>query len=316
MTNAESDPDSFLYQNVDSLDGPGLPFTSRPNLPVYRSPSTEQSAIALAEELQKAIQSGNERIAMDLAKLLAGMRLSFRASQERNSEIRAMDQEISVKIHICNKASTDNHITMKLRPTMTVETLKLVMYQKHGHLPELQKWIVGRRLAHDGDTLAECGVNFSGAVLFLYLITPTDSQALRIHDPVSGLTSVEATVIPPSSRQHEPTVAPTPVSPIFPSSFTPPISILTPPGGIQPQTIQAVQLLGSSPEKVGWACPGCTYINLPTRPGCEMCATDRPVTYAVPSDYAPTHHEMQMIRQDREFPVLPEDNYDDVDTIG
>lgn len=94
MTHAEADPDSILYQNVDVLDGPNLPYTSRPNLPIYRSPSVEQSAIELAEELQKAIQSGNERIAMDLAKLLASMRLSFSASQEKNSEIRAVDQEI------------------------------------------------------------------------------------------------------------------------------------------------------------------------------------------------------------------------------
>lgn len=33
---------------------------------------------------------------------------------------------------------------------------------------------------------------------------------------------------------------------------------------------------------LGWTCPACTYINLPTRPGCEMCSSDRPAEYVVP----------------------------------
>lgn len=33
---------------------------------------------------------------------------------------------------------------------------------------------------------------------------------------------------------------------------------------------------------LGWTCPVCTYINLPTRPGCEMCSSDRPADYVVP----------------------------------
>ena len=28
----------------------------------------------------------------------------------------------------------------------------------------------------------------------------------------------------------------------------------------------------------GWECPGCTFMNEPTRPGCAVCATDRPET--------------------------------------
>ena len=33
---------------------------------------------------------------------------------------------------------------------------------------------------------------------------------------------------------------------------------------------------------LGWTCPVCTYINQPTRPGCEMCSSDRPAEYVVP----------------------------------
>lgn len=34
---------------------------------------------------------------------------------------------------------------------------------------------------------------------------------------------------------------------------------------------------------VGWTCEVCTYINKPTRPGCEMCSSDRPAGYEVPA---------------------------------
>ena len=35
-------------------------------------------------------------------------------------------------------------------------------------------------------------------------------------------------------------------------------------------------------QAFGWTCPTCTYINQPTRPGCEMCSSDRPSNYVVP----------------------------------
>src|SRR5688572_21525440 len=77
---------------------------------------------------------------------------------------------------------------------------------------------------------------------------------LRIQDPLSGLTAVEDTMLPQTSRQHELTVAPMPVLPTFTlmnaSTVTPPISMLPPTKGIQPQPIQAVPVLPSSPEKV------------------------------------------------------------------
>lgn len=34
---------------------------------------------------------------------------------------------------------------------------------------------------------------------------------------------------------------------------------------------------------VGWACPKCTFINIPTRPGCQLCTTERPPDYTQPS---------------------------------
>lgn len=42
---------------------------------------------------------------------------------------------------------------------------------------------------------------------------------------------------------------------------------------------------------MGWQCPGCTFINKPTRPGCEMCCRARPEAYQVPASYQPDEEE-------------------------
>ena len=36
-------------------------------------------------------------------------------------------------------------------------------------------------------------------------------------------------------------------------------------------------------RRQGWTCPLCTFVNVPTRPGCEMCSTERPADYQVPA---------------------------------
>ena len=45
------------------------------------------------------------------------------------------------------------------------------MLQIHGFPPDIQKWIIGQQMACDDMTLAQCGVNTSGASLFLYLVS-------------------------------------------------------------------------------------------------------------------------------------------------
>jgi len=48
-----------------------------------------------------------------------------------------------------------------------------------------------------------------------------------------------------------------------------------------------------TPPPVGWTCPVCTVINVPYRPGCEVCGTDRPDDYKPPPDYKPTEEELK-----------------------
>ena len=51
----------------------------------------------------------------------------------------------------------------------------------------------------------------------------------------------------------------------------------------------------------GWSCPQCTFINEPTRPGCEACCADRPSDYEVPVGYLPSEAEQTRLDRERAF---------------
>uniref|UniRef100_A0A674I278 RanBP-type and C3HC4-type zinc finger-containing protein 1 n=1 Tax=Terrapene triunguis TaxID=2587831 RepID=A0A674I278_9SAUR len=51
-------------------------------------------------------------------------------------------------------------------------------------------------------------------------------------------------------------------------------------------------------RKYSWSCAKCTFINKPTRPGCEMCSTDRPAEYMVPGSYRPDETELWRMQQE------------------
>ncbi|CAG5133424.1 unnamed protein product [Candidula unifasciata] len=60
----------------------------------------------------------------------------------------------------------------------------------------------------------------------------------------------------------------------------------------------------SKNEKIGWECPMCTFINLPMRPGCEMCSGPRPSNYKIPSDYNMTPEEVLLLENDKRLEMM------------
>lgn len=54
----------------------------------------------------------------------------------------------------------------------------------------------------------------------------------------------------------------------------------------------------------GWVCGVCTYINQPTRPGCEMCSADRPQGYVVPDGARLDERERQRIAEEERSEAL------------
>lgn len=52
-------------------------------------------------------------------------------------------------------------------------------------------------------------------------------------------------------------------------------------------------------QPAGWKCTACTYVNTPTRPGCEMCGGDRPDGYVVPENTMIREQERNRIAEER-----------------
>ncbi|XP_052816641.1 ranBP-type and C3HC4-type zinc finger-containing protein 1-like isoform X2 [Mya arenaria] len=59
--------------------------------------------------------------------------------------------------------------------------------------------------------------------------------------------------------------------------------------------IGARQPVEDEEPQQGWHCEACTYINLPTRPGCEVCSSARPLDYMMPPDYMITDEEKKRL---------------------
>ena len=54
---------------------------------------------------------------------------------------------------------------------------------------------------------------------------------------------------------------------------------------------------GSGSE--GWQCSQCTFINTPTRPGCEVCSATRPEEYTVPAQFVLDERERSRIEEEQ-----------------
>lgn len=78
------------------------------------------------------------------------------------------------------------------------------------------------------------------------------------------------------------------------------LRILSPPRSLSPKRFSRLLHLSPVSLQAGWSCPKCTFINKPTRPGCEMCSTDRPDDYVVPGSYKPDETELWRMQQEQE----------------
>lgn len=189
-------------------------------------------------------------------------------------------------------AQSDNYIPVNVvvSPSMTIGQLKEKINHDFGFHPLLQRWVIGKRLAQDKETLYSHGIRQDGDKAFLFILSAQaahltlqqhrqDQDEQRLEGIVDSLGSMELLsrgvggsgekVAPPQEAQRphpQPTAAPKPAVPP------------------KPQT--------------GWACKTCTFLNKPTRPGCEMCGEERPEDYKVPDIYQPDPQEVIRIQQE------------------
>lgn len=297
MSSESSDTDQSLSADdgLDEVDGP-----SQTNVDTQQKERLLESTAIL----ESAIRCGNVDVAVEMAEFLARVRAALTAE----SPFIPSSADISVKIYIEDKQMSAGCIVWKLQPTITIQALKWKMYEKHSFPPDVQKWIIGRRLASDLDTLADCGVTEDGSAVYLYLLTAADQPVTLtdINDSPTWTSTLLTGLVPsPSTGPARTLTTPTGLTLAPPTG---PARTLTPPTGLTPptqlKTKLSVQLApettnkGNRLDDVGWHCPECTFVNEPTRPGCEVCTASRPAGYKPPAWYQPSDRERRRIEEE------------------
>ncbi|XP_076014253.1 ranBP-type and C3HC4-type zinc finger-containing protein 1 [Genypterus blacodes] len=291
--------------------------TQRPleALQLHNSSALQQTEEACTE-LTQAIEAGDMEAASVFATTLARQHVSL---QIQPSVRDYDDTEIHLAV-VVEDSSSSCCVTVKVFPHMTTAALKHQVFLEYGFHPRVQRWVIGQCLCTDQRSLASYGVRQDGDTAFLYLLSARHARLTRQllqQDQESVLLlpgppppSLPAAPFPstsangPSSEEWRPynTLPPR----LSNSTNTGPnASEGKERGNIRdlinlemPQLSQAL-----SPKKTssqGWPCPSCTYINKPTRPGCEICSTNRPESYSVPGGYRPDALELRRIQQEKE----------------
>uniref|UniRef100_A0A8D2PB22 RanBP2-type domain-containing protein n=1 Tax=Zosterops lateralis melanops TaxID=1220523 RepID=A0A8D2PB22_ZOSLA len=128
-----------------------------------------------------------------------------------------------------------------------------------------QRWIIGQSLCRDGRSLSSYGIRGDGDTAFLFLLTATAAGLGRQQQAQSLLRAAG-------------------LGDLWDSAGAPPM---------------APEPRPPSPDQ-GWPCPRCTFLNKPTRPGCEMCSSPRPEGYRVPGGHRPDPAEQQRLQREQD----------------
>ncbi|XP_068450568.1 ranBP-type and C3HC4-type zinc finger-containing protein 1 [Clinocottus analis] len=240
----------------------------------------------LARCLSEALNSGDEQEAVQLCQKLS--QLSVPVSVSVCSKAYPQDS-IRLRVGVEDAQSeADIPVTVVVSSDMTIAQLKDKVSQEFGFPASLQRWVIGKRLARDHETLYSHGVRRDGDQAFLFILCANaahltlhqhkQDQEQQILDGIIESMQLLPRVLGRGAGGGEKTAAPPKTQHIPPATLPPP------PPPPKPAVLPKPQL--------GWPCTVCTFVNKPTRPGCEMCGGDRPEDYQVPDIYQPDQQEV------------------------
>ncbi|XP_006830940.1 PREDICTED: sharpin [Chrysochloris asiatica] len=204
------------------------------------SPGDLMEREELVGRLARAIESGDEKHAAQAAAVLAQRHVGLSVQlQEACFPPGPIRLQVTVE-----DAASSAPITLQVHPHCTVAALQEQVFSEFGFPPAVQRWVIGRCLCVPQRSLASYGVRHNGDPAFLYLLS-APHKAPGCSPQWSKKTDGE-------------------LGRLFPQSL-----------GL-PRVPQPASSSLPSPLQPGWSCPSCTFINTLSRPGCEMCSTQRP----------------------------------------
>ncbi|XP_044151776.1 ranBP-type and C3HC4-type zinc finger-containing protein 1-like [Bufo gargarizans] len=284
--------------HVDVL-GSKPPLANKPRLLPdvigFKSPTTEDEPLKgqtdlgtkedLAVRLGRCIEAGDQVLAAQYASELAKQKVPV---QLQLKPLCYPKNEICMKVGV-EDASASVNISTYVTAQTTIALLKQQIFREYQFHPSIQRWIIGQCLCSDDRTVGSYGIRKDGDTAFLYLLgakqaklTPQDQCASSIFQPFPLYNTVPARPSPKNG-----------VSQISqPEKMEQPHHNL----GLELNQKHQIPPVPPSPAQPGWSCPQCTFINRPTRPGCEICTADRPADYMVPEEYKPDEIERRRLQ--------------------
>ncbi|KAM8786168.1 sharpin [Rhynchonycteris naso] len=246
---------------------PPSPKALQPKVDVPSSPGDLMDKEELAGRLAQAIAGGDEKGAAQAAAILAQHRVALSVQlQESCFPPGPIRLQVTVE-----DAASSAHVSLQVHPHCTISALQEQVFSEFGFPPAVQRWIIGQCLCVPERSLASYGISQDRDPAFLYLLSaPRDAPE---HSPKR----------PPKVDGE--------LGRLFPQSL-----------GL-PRTPQPASSSLPSPLQPGWPCPSCTFINAPSRPGCEMCSTQRPCAW----DPLPTASAQKspVVTRSEDGPSLP-----------
>ncbi|NXG56860.1 HOIL1 protein, partial [Hemiprocne comata] len=181
------------------------------------------------------------------------------------------------------------------------------VFRDYGFHPLVQRWIIGQCLCVDERTVSSYGIRRDGDMAFLYLLSARTAELTeQRYEEDQARVMLSSTSSPTedaaAARRYNtlPSTSPRKAGRKMDireiSQHLDTLQI----GDLLSGQPKAAATSPPSPVQAGWACPKCTFINKPTRPGCEMCSTDRPDDYVVPGSYKPDETELWRMQQEQE----------------
>lgn len=309
---------SLKELHINKTNRPTLPTATQPTqptLPRQELKGDQQFYLNnICLTLSDAINRGNQQFASDLARQLAShkamVRIKLDEPEKDELSKATKDNKLNLKVQVEDKESTGCHFRLNIAPQTTINQLKQMVQNKYEFPAEIQRWIIGKRLPKPSESLLDCGIKTSGSTLFLYLMSDkTAAVAGALPERRVG----DERRAPMLNRIQEPNLANVPTL-IQQGQRERQYDQVQDVYGIARNMLQSMpnipsvrirQPVAAAPEDlVGWVCSQCTFRNSPTRPGCEMCSTDRPADYQVPEDYMPNERERERLEFERSGEML------------
>lgn len=248
--------------------------------------------------LQAAINDGDQENARQYADFLAASHIKVSVLLDESSlNEETNDQDIKIKVFVEDKDCSGGSLLLPVKLNDTIGDLKAKMFFKHKFPVEVQKWIVGKRIPKDEETLQRLRVT-NGQTVFLYLVSAKSVGLDKKHRmTVSGY--VDNVMTEPGLPQNQMKELTCSNAEMTGKPFPTSRECVKAPAK-KPQPAREETTASALDKSIGWHCQACTFLNLPTRPGCEMCSQPRPRDYKIPDNYVMSKEELERLQREQE----------------